>query len=77
MNNNKDIWVSNDTINFATIILPLEFKWQPMPDITTYELALCMSILLSTHIMPDQIDLSQSYLRHFSITNPNKRKSNA
>lgn len=64
--------IIGDTVGFE---LPLEIEWNPKEDITTYELALCLPILMSIHpIMGWMIgDLNQPHLRHFNITNPNKK----
>jgi len=77
-----DYLQSNETktniinVNSNQFVLPLEMKWQPKEDITTYELALCLPYVLygsTNSIMPDMIDLSQPHFRHFEIINPNKK----
>ena len=55
------------------ILLPLSMCWEPKEDITAYELALCMPYLTCpSRIMPYEIDVTDSYLRHFVITDTNK-----
>ncbi len=49
-------------------IPPLEMRWQPKEDITTYELAKCLPYLLrSRSTMPYEIDKSETHFRHFEI----------
>lgn len=56
----------------SKILMPLQMKWQPKEDITTYELALCMKYLVRYNtVMPCEIDLNDKYLRHFKITDHN------
>ena len=53
-------------------IIPLEMYWEPKEDITTFELALCLQYLIRRyHVMPDEIDLSLPYFRHFKIIDHN------
>ena len=55
------------------LILPLEMRWQPKEDITTYELAKCLPYLLRHNgIMPYEIDKTENYFRHFDIIDPNR-----
>lgn len=56
-----------------TFIKPLKIAWAPQKDITTYELAMCVPILLAPGpLMPsDIVDYDQPYLRNFIIENPN------
>ena len=67
-----------NTLNATTgatfkVAVPLEIYWEPKEDITTFELAECMGILLKrTHIMPNEVDETKSYVRHFRIINHNK-----
>ena len=72
----KDIPKESATIivgNTFKLMVPLEIYWEPKEDITTFELAECMKILLNKyHIMPHDIDETKSYMRHFNITNHNK-----
>ena len=66
--------IIGDAVRFN---LPLQMEWNPKDDITTYELALCLPILMMRHpIMEWMIgDLNQPHLRHFNITNPNIDKN--
>lgn len=50
---------------------PLQIKWVPKKDITTYELALCLPYLFGTSIMSSAIDRTLKHFRHFEITDPN------
>ena len=54
------------------ILMPLQMEWQPKEDITTYELALCMPYLhRHSGVMPHEVDLNDSHIRHFKITDHN------
>lgn len=55
------------------LIMPLIIEWQPKEDITTYEIALSMPYLLTSRIMPYQVDLDLPHFRHFKITDPNQK----
>ena len=56
------------------LVTPLQMEWKPKKDITTYELALCMKYLvIPGSIMPDQINQEDKHLRHFKITDHNKK----
>lgn len=64
---------SISNFNSGRLTLPLEMKWKPKEDITTYELAFCMKYLCrNTSVMPYEIDVNAKYLRHFEINDPNK-----
>jgi len=55
------------------ILLPLEMRWQPKEDITTYELAKCLPYLLRVNsIMPYEIDKTENHFRHFEIIDHNR-----
>lgn len=55
------------------LILPLEMRWQPKEDITTYELAKCLPYLLRVNsIMPYVIDKTENHFRHFEIIDHNR-----
>lgn len=66
--------MENEGIVFidTRIILPVTMHWKPKEDITTYELALCLSYFNRTSVMPYEIDYSQPHMRHFEIIDPNK-----
>jgi hypothetical protein len=55
------------------IVLPLKMNFVPKEDITAYELAQCMQYFYCGPIMPHDIDLNEPHLRHFEITDPNKK----
>jgi hypothetical protein len=58
------------TMKFIT---PLEMRWKPKEDITTYELAKCLPYLLSHNsIMPYEIDKTENHFRHFEIIDHNR-----
>jgi hypothetical protein len=67
---------SSILLNIATgtkFILPLEMRWQPKEDITTYELAKCLPYLLRVNsIMPYEIDKTENHFRHFEIIEHNR-----
>lgn len=57
------------------LLRPLGISWQPKEDITTYELAMCIPILIMSMtrpIMPYDVK-SEPYMRHFTIHDPNKK----
>jgi len=66
---------SNIFLNTGTsvkFILPLEMRWKPKEDITTYELAKCLPYLLRYNcIMPYEIDKTEVHFRHFEIIDHN------
>jgi hypothetical protein len=56
---------------------PLEIHWEPKEDITTYEFARAMPLLIQMnfrYIMPDQVELNEPYMRHFRIIDHNKEE---
>ena len=54
-------------------ILPLEMRWLPKEDITTYELAKCLPYLLRIiNIMPYEVNKSEVHFRHFKIIDHNR-----
>ena len=54
-------------------IIPLEMRWKPKEDITTYELAKCLPYLLRVNsIMPYEIDKTENHFRHFEIIDHNR-----
>jgi hypothetical protein len=62
-----------NTETSAKIILPLEMRWKPKEDITTYELAKCLPYLLRYNgTMPYEIDKSELHFRHFEIIDHNR-----
>ena len=67
---------SSILINTGTgskIILPLEMRWKPKEDITTYELAKCLPYLLRYNgPMPYEIDKTEKHFRHFEIIDRNR-----
>ncbi|MEZ7494494.1 hypothetical protein QO206_03290 [Leeuwenhoekiella aequorea] len=61
-----------ECITAPKILMPLQMQWRPKEDITTYELALCMSYLVRYNaVMPYEVDLNDKHLRHFKITDHN------
>lgn len=65
--------ILTNTGNSTKFILPLEMRWQPKEDITTYELAKCLPYLLRHNsIMPYEIDKSENHFRHFDIIDHNR-----
>lgn len=57
---------------FIRIVSPLRLKWNPKPDITTYELALCLPLIFRFDVMPYDINKDAAYMRHFDIIDPNE-----
>ena len=58
------------TMKFIT---PLEMRWKPKEDITTYELAKCLPYLLRVNsVMPYEIDKKENHFRHFDIIDHNR-----
>lgn len=56
-----------------TYLLPLDLEWNPKEDITTFELAKCLTLLLRNNaVMPYEVDKSDAYMRHFTITDLNR-----
>lgn len=56
-----------------TLKSPLQIIWDPKEDITTYELAKCMDVLLRRYpIMPYEININESHMRNFNIIDHNK-----
>jgi|TARA_B110000977_G_scaffold17138_1_gene20870 hypothetical protein len=67
----QEIYVDN-TVMETKIIQPLHLNWNPKEDITTYELALCLNLLLSNRgVMPYEFDKDAPYARHFEMYDPN------
>lgn len=70
--NVSDSILFNNGIDIKSI-LPLEMKWQPKKDITTYELAKCLPYLLRYNdTMPYEIDKTENHFRHFYIIDHNQ-----
>jgi len=69
---------SGSSISFNTgtttkLITPLEMRWKPKEDITTYELAKCLPYLLRYNgTMPYEIDKTENHFRHFEIIDHNR-----
>ena len=56
----------------SKVVLPVQMKWNPKKDITTYELALCIRYFLVGHVMSHMIDRTEPHFRHFEIIDPNE-----
>jgi hypothetical protein len=64
--------ILSNTGTHTNFIYPLEMRWKPKEDITTYELAKCLPYLLrSSGIMPYEIDKTENHFRHFDIIDHN------
>jgi hypothetical protein len=61
----------DDAVLGASVVKPLEMRFNPQEDITAYELAMCLPHLFY-HTMPHQVDMTKSYFRNFLITDPNE-----
>lgn len=58
---------------------PLQISWSPKEDISTYELALCIPLLVTMSqrfIMPYDFDFTLPHMRNFTIIDPNKPNQN-
>lgn len=64
--NPEGIWVSLGTTQM--IRRQLRLFWEPKPDITIYELALCLPYLLNNILLFEGNDISAPHFRHFIIT---------
>jgi hypothetical protein len=54
-------------------VMPLEMRWEPKEDITTYELAKCLPYMIGRgSVMPHMIDKTETAYRHFKIIDHNK-----
>ncbi len=62
-----------DTPYTIAFNIPLEMIWQPLEDISTYELAMCIPFIGRTNVMRYEVNDSMTYLRHFKITDYNKK----
>jgi hypothetical protein len=61
--------------NITNLVQPLEMRWQPKEDITTYELAKCLPYIFRLHsTMPYEINKSENHFRHFEIIDHNLKK---
>jgi hypothetical protein len=67
----SSIFVNSGTsMKFLT---PLEMRWQPKEDITTYELAKCLPYFFRYNgTMPYEIDKTENHFRHFDIIDHNR-----
>jgi hypothetical protein len=64
----------NTTVS-TSFMTPLNIRWDPKDDITAYELAQCMNYLLHFRSIysHDITGEKPEVLRHFKITDPNKK----
>jgi hypothetical protein len=54
------------------IVQPLQMTWDPIEDITAYELAKCIPFILRSRVvMPSEVDKNAPEMRHFKIVDPN------
>ena len=67
-----DITTGRPRVVNSKVVLPVQMKWNPKKDITTYELALCIRYFLAGHVMPHMIDRTEPHFRHFEIIDPNE-----
>jgi hypothetical protein len=69
-NGNLLTYWGNDSIN--KVVIPLQLIWQPIEDITVFELAQCLPYLLRfMPLMPHELDKTKSFFRHFEIIDHN------
>jgi len=50
---------------------PIELRWNPHEDITTFELAQAIPYILTQFVMPGEIDLDANFVRHFDVFDHN------
>lgn len=67
----NDIVLGNIFQNNA-ILLPLEILFKPKEDITTFELAQCIPLIIRRTYMRYEIDPSLPFMRHFEVIDHNK-----
>ena len=68
----KEIEKESRKIREIRIIQPLQMTWDPIEDITAYELAKCLPFLLRSRlVMPSEVDKNAPEMRHFKIVDPN------
>jgi hypothetical protein len=68
----REIEKESRKIRETRIIQPLQMTWDPIEDITTYELAKCLPFLLrSGLVMPYEVKKNAPEMRHFKIVDPN------
>lgn len=60
------------TTGFLKLTLPVEIYWKPQPDITTYELARLLPIIMQPMpLMPHDVPKEPELLRHLGVHDPN------
>ena len=68
----KEIEKESRKIREIRIIQPLQMTWDPIEDITAYELAKCLPFLLRPGlVMPHDVNKNAPEMRHFKIVDPN------
>lgn len=74
----KDKQIFIPTAGYRSFQKPLILQWTPQKDITTYELAQCLSYINNYNLFfadvfesDGSLKLELNFLRHFIITNPN------
>ena len=68
----KEIEKESRKIREIRIVQPLQMTWDPIEDITAYELARCLPFLLRSRlVMPSEVDKNAPEMRHFKIVDPN------
>lgn len=60
----------------CSLVLPVSIIWRPQPDITPYELARLLPILIhyGYPLMPHEVPTEPELLRHIEVRDPNKRE---
>ena len=64
---------TGDSLYTIAYNIPLEMIWQPLEDISTYELAMCVPFIGRRNVMRYEICDSMTYLKHFKIIDYNKK----
>jgi hypothetical protein len=60
------------------LIMPVTIYWRPQPDITGYELARLLPLIIRANpLMPNDVPKEPELLRHIEVYNPNERNSGA
>ena len=68
----KEIEKESRKIREIRIVQPLQMTWDPIEDITAYELAKCLPFILRSRVvMPSEVDKNAPEMRHFKIVDPN------
>jgi hypothetical protein len=62
---------SDADLGFFRFIQPVRIEYEPMPDITAYELAKLLPLFFRQSIMPSDVPVDPAVRRHLKVTDPN------